>query len=95
VDSHFKPTGEGKAMQFFTPIPKEVAEAPPPIPEAEITSFFVSQQRMQELKEEATRQLPPGTKFISTNDAMISRLVQVGIGWHRNHNHHHHHHTHS
>ena len=41
---------------------------------------LVSEQRLAQLKEEASSlTLPPGTLFVSTNDALIARLWQVGM----------------
>lgn len=68
---------------LFRVVPRE--SRPPPeamaalIPPLVKLMVLVSEQRLAQLKEEASRTLPPGMTFVSTNDALVARLWQVGL----------------
>eukprot|EP00798_Chlamydomonas_sp_ICE-L_P013342 gene13342-19183_t len=77
VGEHHKPGQNSEFKRFLQPIPKEGAGPPPPLPPLDMATFFVSAKRVKELKQEASKSLPPGTEFISSNDAVMARMTQI------------------
>eukprot|EP00798_Chlamydomonas_sp_ICE-L_P024850 gene24850-10508_t len=77
VVEHHKPDQNSDFKHFLQPIPKEGAGPPPPLPLLDMATFFVSAKRVKELKQEASKSLPPGTEFISSNDAVAARMTQI------------------
>ena len=76
MDGATSPLIFGVVPRESRPPPEVMAALIPPLVKLMV---LVSEQRLAQLKEEASRTLPPGTPFVSTNDALIARLWQVGL----------------